>query len=905
MASQPSGSQLVVVRTQQNSVEVMVVGDSRPAFEIRFGVIVSYNRVCKQGDLEIGDILNLAREGEHTFAVLGNVEVMSGIVKTVDGNQVFLRTAQNIPMNVPIGVIETENGSVAVNDELELFKVRGKFRKVIVKRTGKKQPEQRPISRELEVQYEPNTAQVRYKSREIDIKPVEKPFEYGYKPRVIEVEPEVRPAGVRYASGNIEIQPPKISPPEYRYSSREIPIQPQFSSIELRNPPKPLESSSPPKIASIIPISPYIIPQTYRLDLKNLSSPNISLSLLSQFESYTPCKKDGNSLYRAIAIQYLEYLLRSITDEKDFDSYLKTLESSRYPLVYPISDECRRSYISQLVSLRQKKSSDRLGCMKFLVDLLNDKKFDDGMVAEFRMALGFYYYHNYASLPSEDPDPNVSLQNIMMIGSEGSRIAIACAAKALGVFIKVVNIVESSEEVFEADESERPLLNIGMRGEGYDVLYTFDHNIVDNYNIITKRFNDQANMASYDRSKLFYTTLKPVEQPRLIEIPRIQPSPTKSTNILEDNRSAPSSSIANSIELRPSLSSPPDPPSMKATSPIEELVTCIECKNSVSISELFTDKVCSCNICIRCYYSIRESNSMCTHCSLPLSNKTCTNCLRYIFEEETLNKYCSSGKVCKYCIEAHNAECKKCRKLHKLAEQLLRSLTTEKPKVRQVNSQNNTCDICGRNESLNYGCSHNVCNECLVNYLKFQIDNDTFDFSGIRCLLCESRINPKKFLPLLSQEHRDKFNHNYTKRVVRNLSCPTCSNMFPASVITQACQQCNTALCMRCLKSFHDGDCPIDETFFSIYPRFCQCPNCGKLNGKLEFDTYKKICKNPICGTPYCIDCGALYGPIAIHGENYHKSDCKHWCENPVQIRCDMINCYSCRALGRLCDKPA
>jgi hypothetical protein len=760
-----------------------------------------------------------------------------------------------------------------------------------------------PKSRELEVQYSPKPVEVRYKSREIDIKPVEKPFEYGCEPRVIQDEHEAGPIFITYVSRDIEIQPIS-NPPENRYVNREVPIQSQSSPIELRNSPEKLEANSPsPKPASIIPQVPYIIPQTYRLDLKDLAIPNISLSPLSQFESYTPCKKDGNSLYRAIAIQYIEYLLRSITDQKHFDSYLKTLESSRNPVVYPLSDDYRQSYISQLAYLIQKKSYDRLNCIKFLVDLLNDKKFDDGMMAEFRMAIGFYYFHNYASLPSEDPDPNVCFQNIMRIGVEGSRAAIACAAKALGVFIRVVYIVQNSEEIYEPDENEGPLLNLCMRGDGYDVLYTSDHNIVDNYNISIKRFNDHANMASYDRSKLFYIKLKPVEQPRLIEIPRNQPSPPKSRNISEEIRSAPQSSIASSMELRPSIASSRNPPPMKEQSPIEELAQCVECKNSIPYAELFRDKVCSCNICIRCYYSIRESNLTCTHCSLPLTNKTCTVCFRYIYEEDIVKIDCPTGNPCKHCIKAHSTNCKECHKFIEIAE-LLKGLMTDTTKLKQLNSNSNPCDCCGRNESINYGCSHNVCKECLINYLKFQIDHDIFDYTGMKCLLCDYRIHPDKFTSLLSQEYKNKFDQQYIKRIVRNVNCPTCLTRFPASVIAQACTQCNTALCMRCLKAFHEGDCPIDEAFFSIYPRFCECPSCGKLNGKLKFDTYKKICKNPICGTPYCIDCGAFYLPIAVHGEHYHKPDCRNRRENPIQVRCDMINCYFCRNIGRLCDKP-
>lgn len=81
-----------------------------------------------------------------------------------------------------------------------------------------------------------------------------------------------------------------------------------------------------------------------------------------------------------------------------------------------------------------------------------------------------------------------------------------------------------------------------------------------------------------------------------------------------------------------------------------------------------------------------------------------------------------------------------------------------------------------------------------------------------------------------------------------------------------------------------------------------ECPCCQKLVSKNAEEECDHIACT--CGHDFCFSCSAKREPILIHGNHYHRPDCKHFSNFEDSDLEPHPKCSECKNLGTRCPRP-
>lgn len=193
------------------------------------------------------------------------------------------------------------------------------------------------------------------------------------------------------------------------------------------------------------------------------------------------------------------------------------------------------------------------------------------------------------------------------------------------------------------------------------------------------------------------------------------------------------------------------------------------------------------------------------------------------------------------------------------------------------------CEICTEpkpiKESFNImGCSHNYCNECMIQYVASKLQENV---TGIRCPVpdCNGVLEPEYCRSILPPEVFERWGNALCESVIlgsEKFYCPfkDCSMLLINDVgsgesITQSeCPYCNRLFCAQCKTTWHLGiDCAGFQALHKDERQredilmmnlakgnnWKRCPNCGFYVEKSQGCNYMK-CR---CGLAFCYNCRA------------------------------------------------
>lgn len=255
--------------------------------------------------------------------------------------------------------------------------------------------------------------------------------------------------------------------------------------------------------------------------------------------------------------------------------------------------------------------------------------------------------------------------------------------------------------------------------------------------------------------------------------------------------------------------------------------------------------------------------------------------------------------LCEVCLgKAKNSTRKLCSKCNKCVEIDIDLDSSKKVTIY-------SCDICTseltRSDMLTLECEHYFCPECLGYYILQHLGEKRHEVvKGIKCPKCDTLLNDLMIQEVLSEEDFDKFNHIIISHIVTE--CPNCSKVFSSDVKKINCYYCKYYFCTDCKREGSNCTCK-SEPEFVIPEGTAQCPGCKLPYFKDESCDHVK-CGNESCGVEFCFCCSALRQPSLIHGNHYHRKQCKHFFEYSGDDDKYSPQCSACRKKGDLCSRP-
>eukprot|EP01016_Furgasonia_blochmanni_P009451 TRINITY_DN13918_c0_g1_i2.p1 TRINITY_DN13918_c0_g1~~TRINITY_DN13918_c0_g1_i2.p1 ORF type:complete len:299 (+),score=45.06 TRINITY_DN13918_c0_g1_i2:65-961(+) len=211
--------------------------------------------------------------------------------------------------------------------------------------------------------------------------------------------------------------------------------------------------------------------------------------------------------------------------------------------------------------------------------------------------------------------------------------------------------------------------------------------------------------------------------------------------------------------------------------------------------------------------------------------------------------------------------------------------------------ENTMCKICLEPlfQSQYFGldsCGHTFHTQCLLDYIKSQIDERKLP---IRCAECKAEMDRANIEDILPGDYKDKFFRFSLENLVSLNSdmfscCPTpdCTYMFEfAQGDTEfLCDVCNKHYCLACRTDWHKGQSCAeyrvskewgknDDHFINFVKgqKFRQCSRCKFWVERSEGCNYM-TCR---CGYIFCYKCGKEGGGHGACPCGYYQFPCQHF----------------------------
>lgn len=378
---------------------------------------------------------------------------------------------------------------------------------------------------------------------------------------------------------------------------------------------------------------------------------------------------------------------------------------------------------------------------------------------------------------------------------------------------------------------------------------------------------------------------------------------------------------------------------------------CKECNTKKKIPDFNSNHMCVCKDCI--IGSIQNGN--CKHCGKKFSKdylKTlkliCSLCEGNLHESiinhqshaicQNCEKNCLDAEKCLECTspltdkeysklsQKYFQSCFACGNLFKnniLKQRKCGCLTCETCFTNSILNNSGCCSVCGyrlekpksqcviclefysRDDMLTLNCDHYFCSNCLQQHIINSINqgNET-----INCPSCSEIIDGFIIHSLVNEQLWDIYNKASIRKCFRLIDCPKCNSYFETQLKTAVCPTCKFNFCIGCKEAAHQGGCD-DRKILKIIAeleakgeRVAQCPGCQIPYTKDEGCEHV-ACSNPQCGSEFCFTCSCHRSPTLVHGNHYHREDCKFFgkYEGPDQFseKCDI-----CKKSGKLCKRP-
>jgi len=282
---------------------------------------------------------------------------------------------------------------------------------------------------------------------------------------------------------------------------------------------------------------------------------------------------------------------------------------------------------------------------------------------------------------------------------------------------------------------------------------------------------------------------------------------------------------------------------------------------------------------------------------------------------KTFNCDHSFCRSCAACIEAMQLQSKDCplcerRSARASARVSLRRLIVDKEPPRIMTRQ---CPICMNpiqmDDIRTLDCDHYFCTSCLTEHITWKVkENDLAE--GLKCPSCPSGIDGQIVQDLIDDDLWFKFNYFSIKRLYSVVSCVMCKFEFsPGNQRNAKCPSCKYHFCTECIEKAHKGNCKqymIEKALNELEATgevVSQCPGCMHpyLKDK-ECDHVK--CVNPKCLAEFCFECSCFRSPTLVHGNHYHRPECRHYFDPGSEADVYKEDCTECKKLGKLCNPP-
>ena len=122
------------------------------------------------------------------------------------------------------------------------------------------------------------------------------------------------------------------------------------------------------------------------------------------------------------------------------------------------------------------------------------------------------------------------------------------------------------------------------------------------------------------------------------------------------------------------------------------------------------------------------------------------------------------------------------------------------------------------------------------------------------------------------------------------------------------CPKCKKAICGLCGDFYHKKKgCP---KLFNVALKAMKnekinvCPECFEVYLKDDKCSHVKCLR---CTVEFCFECSCFREPILMHGNHYHRPDCKFYFALKKKSNSNddfNFNCSKCKELGKQCLKP-
>lgn len=217
--------------------------------------------------------------------------------------------------------------------------------------------------------------------------------------------------------------------------------------------------------------------------------------LTSKYESWTRSRGDGNCYYRCVGVSYLEYLFRRSTPLQKAQKFLNSLLSQQgiYSLYNedPNSKDYRNMITTNIQHMITIKANvlDNLDCLDYsqvlirLHDLLQNEEFDLAIIKELRNLAANYLLATEDLHPFLDVSLDNQLQHMRTIGTEASGIEFTCMSHALQVNINHVEVYNYNNKKLYSVQGSIVELSLLFKPGHYDILNTYQQNIIDQYSV--------------------------------------------------------------------------------------------------------------------------------------------------------------------------------------------------------------------------------------------------------------------------------------------------------------------------------------------------------------------------------------------------------------------------------------
>lgn len=345
---------------------------------------------------------------------------------------------------------------------------------------------------------------------------------------------------------------------------------------------------------------------------------------------------------------------------------------------------------------------------------------------------------------------------------------------------------------------------------------------------------------------------------------------------------------------------------------------CLYCEKKISLDYMKSLKLlCSlCELPLKSASISHQSHSICSNCDKQcLLSQKCLVCSKPLSTEETLSlsqKYFECCFICNKFFPPSTLSIRKCGCLS--CDNCYSACLSQNSGCCLICSQRlgaakSSCVICtdefNRDEMLTLNCDHYFCSTCLKQHIENSIKSGQ---EKLTCPNCQEAIDGLIIQSLASGQLWDLYNKASIRKHFRLVDCPKCGTYFETEQNIARCVNCKFKFCFGCKEAAHSGNCD-DQKIVKIIKeledrgeRVAQCPGC-KIPYTKDEGCEHVACTNPKCGSEFCFTCSCHRSPTLVHGNHYHREDCKFYgkFDGPDEFS---DKCERCKKVGKLCSRP-